>query len=181
MKTLKLLALASFATFAGFAATADADAALPKRAVKATKSTRPVARRGKATRIVAKPDLRCTIQAYKDAAGMQPVANGQALAWGGGAPKVYIRVIVENGGAKDATNFKNVVSIKRNGSSIFSANETLTLPKGLAKMYPLVAVNLPGTSNQITANISADGTKTVSETNEYNNSCSFSVSASVVH
>jgi hypothetical protein len=169
MKTLKLLSIASLLMLGAFATTSEATAALP--------TARRAARPGPLTY---KPDLRCSIQAFEDAAGMKPVANGQALAYGGGAPKLYVRVVLENAGKADAKNFKNSVSIK-NGYTAFSADETLTIPAGLAKIYPLVQVNLPGKSNTVVAKITADTGSHVSETSEANNACTFTSSVSIVH
>ena len=111
---------------------------------------------------------------------MKPVANGATLGYGGGAPKVWVRVVVENRGAAAANDFQTSVDVKNNGANTFSETETLTLPGGLAKIYPLVQVHL-GKSNNIQATVSADTGNAVRESNERNNSCSFSVSASVVH
>jgi len=111
---------------------------------------------------------------------MKPIANGGSLGYGGGAPKVWIRVIVENAGGGAAQDFQTSVRVKNNGTTKFSKTETLTLPSGLAKIYPLVQVPL-GMSNNIQAGVSADTGNTVKESNEGNNSCTFSVNASVVH
>jgi hypothetical protein len=170
MKTLKLLSFASLFCIGALAPAAEATAARPTagRALP----------RGPLTY---KPDLRCSIQAFEDAAGMKPVANGQQLAYGGGAPKLYVRVVLENAGKGDAKNFDTSVSIKNGGINAFSAAETLTIPGGLAKMYPLVPVNLPGTTNKVVAKISADTGSDVSEFNESNNSCTFTSTIAIVH
>ncbi len=134
----------------------------------------------KAARALLRPDLRCSIRAFEDPAGMKPIANGATLNYGGGAPKFYMRLIVENGGRQGASGFNANVRVQRDSANMFAENETLALPAGLAKIYPLVTVPALGASTKVRGSISLDGRSAVLETNEHNNLCSFEFDVHIV-
>ncbi len=172
MKTLKIASLSMLLSLVGFASHPGT-----------SEAKKPSPRVGKAVKraIRSLPDLRCRVRVWEDAAGTKPVTNGGTLGYGGGNPKLYAQVIIENTGSVDAAAAASTVSIKRHGGQVAGYNETLTIPAGLAKIYPTVRIDLPSITNPIAIDVNVDTGSAVRERSELNNTCSFSTTVSVVH
>lgn len=126
-------------------------------------------------------DIVVTVTAYDQETG-KVIADGSSNPYSGGAPSNNIKFTVSNKGGQKAENFTFKMVVRRDGLKIYDPPaEKLTLNPGETKTFPMVKVNLPGTSNQVEASILGDIGNFVKESNETNNKASVSYKASVVH
>ncbi len=136
-----------------------------------------VSRAGKAQRIQLRTDLRCEVEAFRDAAATQPVANGSGLV---NLDHLYVRYTVRNAGRLAAKGFNSRADAHLNGNQTFSQQQVLDLPPGFSATFPLTKVNANHTST-VKASLSVDTNKDVTETSELNNLCNFQVTSQKLH
>ena len=163
-KTLKIASLATlFVGLVGFSQTGVA--AGPKIS------------RAKTSRLSVRTDLRCQIEAFHDAAGTQPMANGATVI---NLDEMWVRVTVRNAGRIDANDFSSRANIIRDGQSVYTKQQALSIPAGFSTSFPMVKVD---THNQSTvkATLVVDTGKNVTELNELNNVCRFEVKSNKLH
>ncbi|MBL4682960.1 MAG: hypothetical protein JKY37_00100 [Nannocystaceae bacterium] len=141
----------------------------------------PVARNNSRKRLVKLPDLTCTLQVFKDSAANKPLTSGQVLGYGSGRHSVWVRRIVENKGGQPARDFEFRFAVRNGTTDLIYKKDMLTLPPGLAKIYPLVEVKLTST-NRLYMNASVDPDNVVKESHEgrYSQRCHFRIDATVV-
>jgi hypothetical protein len=162
-KTLKIASFATIIGLLGFSQT--------------TVAAGPKVSRAQPTRIALKTDLRCEIEAFHDAAGTQPMQNGATLV---NLDQMWVRVTVRNAGRLDASNFTSKANIIRDGQSVYSKQQALTVPAGFSASFPLVKVDTNNNST-VKATLSVDTGKNISELNELNNTCTFQVQSNKLH
>ncbi|MFN0121727.1 MAG: CARDB domain-containing protein [Blastocatellia bacterium] len=127
-------------------------------------------------------DLEVKIEVFEESNGAKPIPQGASLPYSGGAPSSYVRFTIKNKGAAKAENFTYKMVVNRDGIKVHDpAAAQITLNPGESKVFPLVKVGLPGTTNEMEAKVLADIGNFVKETNEQNNSMTFKWKASVVH
>ncbi len=155
MKKLSLAVITTLVALLGYQATGEA---APAKAGRATSRTP-----------VALGDLRCKIEAFRDAAGTQPLANnGSEVNLG----EVWVRASVRNAGVGEAKAFSNTLSILRNGSSVHASSPELTIPGGYTMTFPMVKVGV-GHTGSLEATLKVDVEGEIAESSEINNICTF--------
>jgi len=131
---------------------------------------------------LAPPDISVKIEMFEDAAGTKPIPNGSNLSYSGGAPAAFVRFTLSNSNSVATGNFTYKRVIYRNGVKVFDPPAaTISLAKNGVMVFPMEKVYFNGNSNTVEAKILADIGNLVKETNETNNSATYTVSASVVH
>ena len=164
MKKLSLAAITTLVALLGYQATGEAAAPKVGRAT----STVPVP---------VKPDLRCKVEAFFDAAATQPLQNnGTEINLG----DVWVRASVRNASPVEAKAFSNTLSIVRNSSSVHESSPELTIPGGYTMMFPLVKVTV-GHSGSMEATLKVDSDGEIGESNELNNLCTFKTKSNKLH
>ncbi|MCH9679861.1 MAG: hypothetical protein K0V04_00380 [Deltaproteobacteria bacterium] len=171
MKTLSIACLTALLTLTGFVTHTST-----------SQAKKPTPKVGRATKypIVSKPDLRCRISVWEDAAMTKPVTNGQVLGYGGGGPKLYAQAIIENRGLQNAGTSSSSVTMKRNNGTFKAFNDSLAIPAGLAKIYPTVQIPLQGASTDVEILVQLDKGGAVNESSELNNTCKFTTRVNIV-
>src|SRR5215813_13021038 len=131
---------------------------------------------------LAPPDISVKIEMFEDQGCTKPMPNGSDLSYTGGAPAAFVRFTLSNSNSQNTGNFTYKRVIYRNGAKVVDPPAaTITLAKGEVKVFPVEKVYFNGTSNTVEAKILADIGNLVKETNEMNNSATYTVKASVVH
>ncbi len=97
-----------------------------------------------------KTDLHCTIEAFKDAAGTQPLESHPV-----NVTQMWLRLSVRNAGRLDARDVTSAFQVNRDGTTVYSLTQTTDLPAGFSTNFPLVKVNTHQTST-VTARIDVD-------------------------
>ena len=128
-------------------------------------------------------DLEVKIEAFEDAACTKPIANGGVTLYSGGAPANYVRLSVKNKGPVKAENFPLSYAVRRSGMDVYKTPELLklSLNPNEVKVFPVVKVQLIGTTNDISAGIVANPMKLMPEANMSNNIGKFAFTGKVVH
>jgi hypothetical protein len=94
---------------------------------------------------------------------------------------VWFHFLVQNKGTEDAKDFAFKRVIRNNGSKIYDPPaETLNLAKNTSKQFS-VSITVGAVTNDVEAKILFDLGNRVTETNEKNNQCAFTLTARTVH
>lgn len=165
MNNLKKMTLASLVAFLGFSQIGTASAG-PR-----------VSRASKAQRIQLRTDLRCEVEAFRDAGATQSVANGATLV---NLDHLYVRYTVRNAGRLAANGFNTRANAHLNANEVFTQQQVLDLPAGFSASFPLTKVNAYNSST-VKASLSVDTGSDVTETSELNNLCNFQVTSQKLH
>ena len=128
-------------------------------------------------------DLEVKIEAFEDAACTKPISNGGVTVYSGGGPANYVRLSVKNKGAVKAENFPLAYAVRRSGVDVYKTPEVLklSLNPNETKVFPVVKVQLVGTTNDVAASIIANQMKMMPEANMTNNTAKFNFTGKVVH
>ena len=128
-------------------------------------------------------DLESKVEVFEDAACTKPVPNGANTPSSGGSPSFYVRLSVKNKSTVQAENFKLSYSVRRSGTDIFKTPGLLSLSLNAneTKVFPVVQVQLSGTTNEVTAQMAANPMKLMPEDNTSNNVAKINVVGSVAH
>ena len=127
------------------------------------------------------PDLRCSISAWKDKARTKPIANGATVdvgdvEWVGSSGIVTVEMIITNAGTDTAALSAHSASILRDGTSVKTFDETHTIPPGLSRIFPAIAVEVKAQAgNEMKIVVKADTGGAVAEASELNNVCELSL------
>jgi hypothetical protein len=133
-----------------------------------------------ATRTQVLPDLTCTLEGFKDAAGTIPLPPGGTVASGGGSVQVFIRMTARNGGGITAKDF-SVTFASSSGWPLHSMLPLESLTGGATHVYPLSSFTYSAVAAKVTITGQVDSPNRVKESNEGNNTCTFELNEQTVH
>ncbi len=132
------------------------------------------------------PDLTCTIWASESDQFPNLIGNGTSLSYGGGAPKIWFGIRMDNKGqGKVDKTFRVNILIKNNGATLFNKGYDVPAPldPGKWKFRPLdperIVINLPAVTNKIDAIGDVDPLPAIAESNESNNQCTLHFTVTV--
>jgi hypothetical protein len=133
-----------------------------------------------------KPDLTCTIAAYKDPDHKEKIDSGTTVSFSGPSPKVYVVPSLQNIGTYDVMplqNFDAYVEYKINGKSQGTPKFSVTGPVPVGqtpRMFGVMDVPVPPGSGKIevTGNVNPSNSG-IPELTKDNNQCTFSLTTSL--
>jgi hypothetical protein len=127
------------------------------------------------------PDLACTIQVFRDAAGTTAVPPGGSVMSGGGTVSAFVRLTVKNDGAVAKADGVTAKLASSSGAPMNVMLPPVSLAAGATHSYPLQEFKYGAISSNVTITGTVDPNSTVKESNEGNNTCSFSFKEQTVH
>ena len=126
-----------------------------------------------------KPDLVCSVAAYKDEARTQAIASGGSASFNGPVPKVYFVVTLQNVGDADVVpGFESRVQYKLNNQVVGNPGFAITGPVSVGQTPRTVSVRevaVPGGTTAMEVTGSVDSKTQIDEKSEANNQCKLAI------
>ena len=126
-----------------------------------------------------KPDLMCSVAAYKDEARTQAIASGDSVAVSAPSPKVYVVVTLQNVGDADVVpDFESRVQYKFNNQVVGNPGFAITGPVSVGQTPRTVSVRevaVPGGTTTMEVTGSVDSKTQIDEKDEANNQCKLTI------
>jgi len=126
-----------------------------------------------------KPDLVCSVAAYKDEARTQAIASGGSASFNGPVPKVYFVVTLQNVGDADVVpGFESRVQYKLNNQVVGNPGFAITGPVSVGQTPRTVSVRevaVPGGTTTMEVTGSVDSKTQIDEKDEANNQCKLAI------
>lgn len=126
-----------------------------------------------------KPDLVCSVAAYKDEARTQAIASGDSVAVSALSPKVYFVVTLQNvGGADVVPDFESRVQYKFNNQVVGNPGFAITGPVSVGQTPRTVSVRevaVPGGTTTMEVTGSVDSKTQIDEKDKANNQCKLTI------
>lgn len=126
-----------------------------------------------------RPDLVCTVSAFKDLARTQPIAAGGSV---GDAAKVYFVVSLQNTGTADVSkDFEARIRRRHDGKQVANPGFKITAPVtvGQTRIVGVIGVDVPAGTTKMEVTGQVDAKKEIGEANEENNACTLTMTASL--
>jgi hypothetical protein len=176
VRSVRLMVAAG--VFAGAALTVVAQAAPPSE--KPQPQQTKIVQRGPIPTV--QHDLVCTIEVFRDAAATVAVSPGGSVVSGGGTVSAFVRLTVKNDSPIAKSDNVTAKLVSSSGSAPTSVMlPPVNLAAGATHSYPLHEFKYGAVSSNVTITGTVDPSNTVKETNETNNTCSFSFKEQTVH